>query len=271
MGKTARPKIIDCFPFFNELELLELRLMELNETVDYFVIVEANKTHAGNAKEFIFEKNKKRFKPYLDKIIYVKVTDLPDPAPPLNAWLPENFQRNAISRGLEQVAVKGDKILVSDLDEIPNTSAIIENLASPGWVIFKQSLYYYYVNCRVSRNWGGTVMATYGTFLLPQDLRKSAIRHGVGVYPNGGWHYSYLVGNSPDRIFYKAKNGADQNPNYPIGTVEDIAERVKNLKDLLGRTSRFNQLRIIDINDDKPASMDKFLKKYPEFFYREKS
>jgi hypothetical protein len=79
------------------------------------------------------------------------------------------------------------------------------------------------------------------------------------------------VGNSPDRIFYKAKNGADQNPNYPIGTVEDIAERVKNLKDLLGRTSRFNQLRIIDINDDKPASMDKFLKKYPEFFYREKS
>ena len=70
-------KIFDCFCFLNELELLELRLMELYDTVDYFVISEANKTHAGNPKEFIFEKNKKRYKKYLDKIIYVKVTDLP--------------------------------------------------------------------------------------------------------------------------------------------------------------------------------------------------
>jgi len=261
-----KPKIFDCFPFFNELELLELRLMELNEIVDCFILVEANKTHTGNPKGFIFEKNKKRFKPYLDKIIYIKVTDMPDPNPK-NLWIAENFQRNAISRELDKIAAPGDKVLISDVDEIPSTNAIKENLANPNWVVFKQSLYYYYVNCRVSRNWGGTVMASYGTFPSPQSLRDSAIRHGVGTYPGGGWHYSYLAGNSPDKIIYKAKNIVDHFSGQSTGTFDEIAEKIRTHKDLYGRTNRFSQMKIIDISNDKPASMDKFLKKYPQFFY----
>jgi beta-1,4-mannosyl-glycoprotein beta-1,4-N-acetylglucosaminyltransferase len=263
----SKPKIFDCFCFLNELELLELRLMELYETVDYFVIAEANKTHTGNTKDFIFEKNKDRYKQYLDKIIYVKVTDMPNPSPK-NMWAAENFQRNAISRGLEKVTSKGDKILISDVDEIPNTAAIKENLTSPNWIIFKQSLFYYYVNCRVSRNWGGTVMATHGTFPSLQSLRNSAIRHSFGTYPGGGWHYSYLTGNSPDKIIYKTKNIVDYYSGYDIGTFEDIAKKIRNQKDLYGRANRFSKMKIIDIKDDKPKAMDKFLKKYPQFFYK---
>ena len=254
-----KPKIFDCFPFFNELELLDLRFMELYDAVDYFVLVEANKTHTGNKKDFIFEKNKDIFKDYLDKIVYVKVTDLPDPDPK-NPWNAENFQRNAISRGLEGKAVKGDKILVSDVDEIPSTAAIAENMENPHPTVFKQSLYYYYVNCRVSRNWGGTVMATYGDFPSPQFLRKIAIRHGVGIYPGGGWHYSYLAGGNPEKIMYKAENIVDHFMGHSTGNKEELVQRIDNLKDLYGRTNRFAQLKIVDICSDKPRSMDKFLK-----------
>ena len=68
-------KIYDCFTFFNELEILDLRLKELNNHVDYFVLVEATLTHTGKSKDLIFEKNKNKFSEYLDKIIHIKVDD----------------------------------------------------------------------------------------------------------------------------------------------------------------------------------------------------
>ena len=71
-------KVYDCFTFFNELELLDLRLKELNSYVDYFVLVEDTLTHTGKPKELIFEKNKDKYSDYLDKIIYVKINDLPN-------------------------------------------------------------------------------------------------------------------------------------------------------------------------------------------------
>ena len=264
---TRKSKIFDCFCFFNELELLELRLMELSDIVDFFVIAEANKTFVGNNKEFIFEKNKRKFKKYLNKIIYVKVTDLPSPTPE-NVWIAEHFQRNAISRGLEKAAAKGDKILLSDVDEIPNTKAIRENLTNPNRIVFKQSLYYYYVNCKVNRDWGGTTMATYGTFPSPQRLRNSTHRHSFGVYPNGGWHYSYLTGDCPERVTYKTKNLVHFLEGYNFVTDDYAAQRIKNFKDLYGRQRRTYQMQIVDISHDKPKSMDEFLKKYPQFFYK---
>ena len=67
--------IYDCFTFFNELDILEIRLNTLYDTVDYFVIAEANKTHTGKEKDYVFEKNQARFSNFLDKIIYIKVDD----------------------------------------------------------------------------------------------------------------------------------------------------------------------------------------------------
>ena len=98
--------IYDCFSFFNELDILEIRLNVLYETVDYFVITEANKTHTGSKKEYVFEQNKERFSKFLDKIIYIKVDDLPDlesseTSSDGNKWLYENYQRDAIMRGLK--------------------------------------------------------------------------------------------------------------------------------------------------------------------------
>ena len=146
-------KIFDCFKFFNELELLELRLMELYDTVDYFVLVEANKTHTGKLKNYIFEENKNNFEKFLDKIIHIKVDDMP-PYSQSDIWTAENFQRNCIMRGLVDYAENGDKVIISDIDEIPSVDIIKANINNPNWVTFRQKLFYYYVNCEQKQHKG---------------------------------------------------------------------------------------------------------------------
>jgi beta-1,4-mannosyl-glycoprotein beta-1,4-N-acetylglucosaminyltransferase len=259
-------KIFDCFKFFNEIELLHLRLMELNPVVDYFVLVESNKTHTGNPKEFIFEKNKEIFKEYLHKIIHVKVEDLPTYSSD-NIWIPENFQRNCIMRGLVDHASEGDKIIVSDLDEIPNTDLIVSNIENNEWVTFKQNLYYYYVNCKQNCLWDGPIMANYGTFQSPQQLRNTG-RSGYNSKFHGGWHYSFMGG--PDRVRYKVENIAESSLIIDnVGNPSDIEYKMKNQIDLWNRTDDYAKKEIVDITNDKPKSMDKFLELYPNFFYNE--
>ncbi len=118
-------KIYDCFTFYNELDLLEIRLHELSEKVDYFVIVEADKTFTGIQKEFLIEKNINRYKKFKNQIIYIKLN-----LPKFNsAWEAEYFQRNAIIKGLKNCKDE-DIIMISDVDEIPkliNFSFITNN------------------------------------------------------------------------------------------------------------------------------------------------
>ena len=88
-------KIYDCFSYWDEDLLLELRLNILNDYVSYFVIVEGNRTWQNNSKKYRF--NIKKFSKFKDKIIYIPISDMPDGD---NPYLRENFQRNCISRGL---------------------------------------------------------------------------------------------------------------------------------------------------------------------------
>ena len=88
-------KIYDCFSYLDEDLLLEIRLNILDKYVDYFVIVEGNKTWQNNNKKLRFDI--KKFENFKNKIIYVPVNDMPDGE---NPWVRENFQRNCISRGL---------------------------------------------------------------------------------------------------------------------------------------------------------------------------
>lgn len=112
--------IYDCFTFFNELELLELRLHELAGVVDKFVLVEATQTHTNRPKPLHYQENRARFGAFHGQIIHVVVEDLPVSADP---WVPENFQRNCIARGLTACR-PDDFVLVSDLDEIPRARAV---------------------------------------------------------------------------------------------------------------------------------------------------
>lgn len=120
-------KIVDSFIFFNELDLLEIRLEYLYDSVDYFVIVESNTTFTGNPKPYNFLKNKQRFKKFDKKIIYSKL-DLFNYKPENNsAWEREIFQRNHISQALSELNLdQDDLIFVSDVDEIPNKASLLQ-------------------------------------------------------------------------------------------------------------------------------------------------
>lgn len=67
--------VYDCIPFFNEIDILNLRLHILDPYVDRFVIEEATTTFSGQPKTLCFEQNKALFKPFLSKITYVVVHD----------------------------------------------------------------------------------------------------------------------------------------------------------------------------------------------------
>ena len=111
-------KIYDCFSYWDEDLLLDIRFNILNDYVDYFVIIEGNKTWQNNDKKLRFDINK--FQKFKDRIIYIPVEDMPDGD---NPYLRENFQRNCISRGILK-AQDEDLIIISDLDEIPNPKKI---------------------------------------------------------------------------------------------------------------------------------------------------
>src|SRR5690349_10496659 len=121
---AAIAKVYDCFMFFNEIELLKMRLGELNEVVDYFVLVESSETQRGDLKPFYFYENRHLFEQYLNKIIYVRVDES---HPEMSLWERENYQRNCIARGLQQ-CTSSDLTIISDLDEIPRMELISDLL-----------------------------------------------------------------------------------------------------------------------------------------------
>jgi beta-1,4-mannosyl-glycoprotein beta-1,4-N-acetylglucosaminyltransferase len=120
-------QVYDCFPFFKELDILEIRLRELWDLIDKFVLVESRKTHSGRDKSLFFADHRERFAPFIDKIIHV-VADPPDDA---EIWQRERFQRDAIERGLVD-ANPEDLIIVSDVDEIPKPEELRKIIASSG-------------------------------------------------------------------------------------------------------------------------------------------
>jgi beta-1,4-mannosyl-glycoprotein beta-1,4-N-acetylglucosaminyltransferase len=141
--------IWDGFMFFNEFDLLEVRLHELDPYVDRFILVEADFTFQGGTKPYYFEENKDRYKPFLDRIMHVKLTGPVDTDDP---WVREKLQRNAIANGLTDAA-EDDIVLVGDCDEIPRGDKIAEAVAiieaaPSAQVAFESDKSFYHVNNR---------------------------------------------------------------------------------------------------------------------------
>jgi hypothetical protein len=196
-------KIFDCFTFYNELDLLEVRLNELYNHVDHFVIVEGNTTFTSKPKNFIFEMAKARFKPFMDKIIHIKVTDMPCNK---DAWVNDIFQRNCINRGLI-TAEPDDIIMVSDLDEIirPSTvDAMRADVENNVWGL-RMPLFNFKFNYMLTTNGRYDVwaMATRYRWMVPADaLRAQRFNlmhlpagyndHGIRIMEHAGWQFTYL-------------------------------------------------------------------------------
>jgi hypothetical protein len=148
--REGRRRVWDAFQFYNELEILALRLLELNATVDKFVLNEATRTHSNAPKPLHFATHAQMFAPFDDKIVHVIVDDLP-PSP--NSWVVENFQRDSIVRGLVD-ADDGDLVVIADVDEIPDPR-VLSLLAQCDGYATPVYLYTRFFNFKVCKVGGG--------------------------------------------------------------------------------------------------------------------
>ncbi|MBQ6976429.1 MAG: hypothetical protein IJQ16_07760 [Selenomonadaceae bacterium] len=294
-------KVYDCFTFFNEFELLELRLVRLDSLwnlVDYFVIVEANKTHANEPKPFNFLARQKDFKKYFKKIRYV-MDDSIVPYKGVGDWSIENNQRNNIIQGLGD-AEPDDLIFISDVDEFPNPATIKTLLDSQfdksknveliilyypeeysprtlipclcqmrtisflnySPIVCWQDYYCYYLNW-VSRKLPleGTVIGKFKHMKTPQDFRNA--RRLLPRLPNGGWHFSYMGG--VDKVITKMQSAVecvelvDKDKKY---IDRDFVSDAMAKGIYFGSKAEFSRCNVDEIN---LPTLKNFLKKYPYF------
>lgn len=257
----------DCFTFFNELDLLEIRLNTLNDVVDRFVIAEATRTYRGQPKELLFEKNRGRFAAFADKIDYIVVDDLlPSEEIEKNsyelAWVNENRQRNALKRGLA-TARQQDIVLLSDLDEIPRPDAVarLEDLlqGETKGVRFEMAFYYYFLNFKnySSPVWRqGTFAARCSVFedahymaqptayrCMPESENQGATMQRLRSMPNecatclldAGWHFSYLGGIEAIEKKLKSFSHSEYS-SIPRSVLEECIRRGR---DPFGRGERY--------------------------------
>ena len=177
--------IYDCFMYFDEDMLLDLRLNILNSYVKRFIITEATYTHSGTKKKLNFDLNK--FNKFKDKIEYIVVdTPPPDILPIdqndtkekrgekliLNGYARDNYQRNNLNRGLKNIDDE-DIIIISDLDEIPNLQGVNFKNIKEKINIFKQKMFYYKLNLHIEDFvWPGSKACKKKYFISPQWLRN---------------------------------------------------------------------------------------------------
>lgn len=198
--------IIDASMFFNEVDILELRLSELDSIVDKFVIVESLETFGSTRrKESVFEANRSRFAKFEHKIHYVLLPELsPVFTDSASGWQREKFQRDSLMGGIVACSTSPeDVIIVSDVDEIPRASVVLETIPklSQGIHRFNLDFFYYNVNCRVGEwPWGTTLgtVAQYQHVGGVHQARSNNYHDSNRVIPDAGWHFSYF-GSVADR------------------------------------------------------------------------
>lgn len=198
-GPFMPKRVFDCFTFFNELDLLELRLNELHEKVDFFVVAEAPMTFKGQPKELVYHTNKQRFEKFHEKIIHLIIDDLPAAE---NAWDREHFQRNALRRGLIEAA-PDDMIVISDADEILRAGAIDTLKTLDGFVQLNMPMFQYYMNLRESHGWNKVfafncnLLDEIPDFNWVRTSQDEAFKKFAGRNTklfDSGWHFTYLGG-----------------------------------------------------------------------------
>ena len=215
-------KIYDCFTFYNEFELLELRLKSYYNLVDCFVIVEADKTFTNKPKPFYFNERKNEFAEFLPKIRHIMV-NMDIPYSGVGDWSIEFAQRNFIAKGLEDAAPE-DLVFISDLDEfwspdifqrlnenrvevfisylpnpdIPRVNGAkiiipcaplthVLNILESSPIVMDQNMHNYYLNWKTPQIWQGSILTRFKRLTTPQQLRNlrtfiPRIRGGAGTF-----------------------------------------------------------------------------------------
>ena len=277
-------KIFDCFMYFDENMVLDLRLNYLSKYIDKFVIIESKFNHRGEKRDPQFDL--KKFQKFKEKIIYILIDKEPEGIEEvndndeheeksrkfiLNAIKRENFQRNVISKGILE-ADDNDWVLISDLDEIPNLEKNDLKKFKSSLVFFKQHMMYYKFNLILENYpWFGTKACKKKDLKTPQWLRNIKGRPypwwridtyfsdtkyiDIKIIEQGGWHFSYI--KSPEDIEKKLESYLHHREYdvNPVG-VENIRKMIDNKKTIYDlkadmRSNKFegnNELTKIDLD-----------------------
>lgn len=273
--------VYDCVPFFNELDILKLRMHIMAPYVDKFVIEEASVTFSGEPKPMVFARNREMFAEFEDKIFYVPVEN--SPMSGVTTHERDYFQKNQLIQAMG--ACKPDDIIIfSDVDEIPNPEALTKIIAQfddSKVYHFAQRLFYCFLNMEeisgnllsitgefpgvTKKQWLGTKMCSFAN--LPKEgivyLREVPTEAETSVrVADGGWHFGYMGGNGEKdvakRIGEKVKAAAHQEYNTSRYLTEAV-DRLLCGEDIFGRDAKFVR---VEIDESYPAYLREHMAEY---------
>ncbi len=246
--------IFDCFQYFNEEHIAEIRFNILNEFVDKFVIVESTVNHQGEAKKLNFDINK--YKKFQKKINYIVVDDTPENLKNPHKGgesLVEQYQRNSIMKGLKNAA-DNDLIILSDVDEIPDLNKL-NKFEKDKYAVFSQKMFMYKLNLLNlnENNWHGSKICLKKNFKSPQWLRNLKFKkypfwridkiRNLQIIDNGGWHFAYL--QNPENISKKIKSFAHGEFNKADNSNEEkIRSKIEKEEDIFDRGYKLKKIEI---------------------------
>ena len=268
-------KLIDCFMYFDEDLVLEIRLNTLYEIVDKFIIAEATKDHAGNKKKLNFKIE--NFKEYKDKIEYLVIEDLPaNVKSDKKGWhenhMRDQFQRNSLAKGYKNCD-QDDWIMISDIDEIPNPKKIKDFDTNFKYACFLQKNFQSKLNLlNITDNfWPGTKICQKKNLKTPQWLRNIKTKKKPfwkilkdktpQLIEDGGWHFSFL--KNPSAIKQKIISYSHQEFNKKEFIDEKkIEHKIKMGEDLFNRNINYKPIKIDETFPDYIVKNKNFLKKW---------
>ena len=262
--------IYDCFQYFNEDHMVELRLNILDKYVNYFVISESTRTHQGKPKKINFDINKfDKFKHKIKFIIadYKKEIDFNNHTGGESPV--EQHQRNSLIEGIKD-AKPDDYIVLSDSDEIPDFTKIKNIKFIKKYLAFSQKMFMYKLNLQnlTESNWIGSKITKKKYVTTMQNLRNLKFKR----YPfwridkfnqqiiQGGWHFSFL--QSPKEILKKIKSFSHGEFNNENLNEIKIKEKIFKNEDIFGRD---NKLKKVDINESYPDYILKNIDKFSDW------
>lgn len=189
-----KPRVFDLFPFNGEFAMLELKLAEMGDWVDAFVIVEARRTFTGQPKPLHFQDRASAFDAYRDKIVYVPLDDFPPYV--ASAWAREFHQRDSAALGLAGRCSSEDIVIISDVDEIIREDAVTRfegPLAGADLQTFRYFFNYEFVSARP------VIKTVFARAKLLAHAGSSCLRigtsqhYGHSVVPKAGWHFTSIA------------------------------------------------------------------------------
>lgn len=211
-------QFIDAFPFYNELDVLEIRLKNLDPYVDRFILVESPETHTGVPKPLYFEENKHRFEKWLPKITHIVAPVCPS----TGLWDREKFQRDSIRKGLENIS-DDTLVMISDADEIPDFDVLKDYVFGPVTSLHMLMFEYSFEYMFTGEKWIGTVVTNAA---LVREHGPNYFRDYRWNFPqiqNAGWHLSSF--GNVDHVWNKIITYAHANDEKHRRQTRDEFER----------------------------------------------